>query len=284
MHGPHPQPPPPEWILEDFLKHQPAKFDGKTSPDQTDQWMKDMERIFDAKRCPNESRLAFIVYMLTREAEHWWASMRLVMEERHEEVTWKAFKRKFLSEYFPDSVRYAKEVEFLQLVQGDKSVAEYAERFKHLGRFYTMPLDEEWRYKKFENGLRGDFRLMVAPLSIKDFAALVERARVMERMKAEVEAQQVQQQKASGSSRSRSRVEERKKPYFRPQPQVARGFTPQQSSVPRCYQCNEPHLRSACPQLASTRRCHGCGKTGHLVKDCPSSRGTAMRSPVQTPA
>jgi len=32
---------------------------------------------------------------------------------------------------------------------------------------------------------------MVAPLSIKDFAALVERARVMERMKAEIEAQQV---------------------------------------------------------------------------------------------
>ena len=31
----------------------------------------------------------------------------------------------------------------------------------------------------------------MAPLSIKDFAALVERARVMERMKAEIEAQQV---------------------------------------------------------------------------------------------
>jgi len=113
MHGPHPQPPPPEWSLEDFLKHRPAKFDGKTSPDQADQWMKDMERIFDAKRCPDESRLAFVVYMLTGEAEHWWASMKLVMEEKHEDVTWEAFKRRFLSEYFPDSVRYAKEVEFL---------------------------------------------------------------------------------------------------------------------------------------------------------------------------
>jgi len=30
---------------------------------------------------------------------------------------------------------------------------------------------------------------MVAPLSIKDFAALVEKARVMERMKAEMEGQ-----------------------------------------------------------------------------------------------
>jgi len=158
------------------------------------------------------------------------------MEDKHEQVTWEAFKRKFLSKYFPDSMRYAKEVKFLQLTQGDKSVAEYAERFKHLGHFYTMPLDEEWRCRKFENGLREDIKLMVAPLSIKDFASLVMRARVMERMKAEVEAQQgQQQQKVSGSSRSRPRVEERKKPYASPQPQVARGFTSQQSSMPRCY-------------------------------------------------
>jgi len=110
------------------------------------------------------------------------------MEEKHEQITWEAFNRKFLFEYFPDSVRYAKDIEFLQSTEGDKSMAEYVERFKHLGRFYTMPLDEEWQCKKFENDLRGDIRLMVAPLSIKDFVALEERARVMERMKAEVEA------------------------------------------------------------------------------------------------
>jgi len=64
---------------------------------------------------------------------------------------------------------------------------------KHLGRFFTMTLDEEWWFRKFENDLRGDIFLMVASLSIKDFAALVEKARVMERMKVEVEAQHPQQ-------------------------------------------------------------------------------------------
>ena len=71
-------------------------------------------------------------------------------------------------------------------------MADYAERFKHLSRCYTLPLDEEWRCRKFENGLRGDIRLMVAPLSIKDFAALVEKAQVMEKMKNEVEGQRPQ--------------------------------------------------------------------------------------------
>jgi len=67
--------------------------------------------------------------------------MKSIMEERGEPVTWEAFRGKFLLEYFPDSVRYAKEVEFLQLTQGGKLVAEYGEKFKHLSHFYTLPLD-----------------------------------------------------------------------------------------------------------------------------------------------
>jgi len=190
--GPKPRPTVREWSLEDFLKHYPAKFDGKTSPDIVDQWLKDLERIYDAKMCPVENRLAFSVYMLTGDAEHWWSSTRSMLEERDELVTWETLMERFLSEYFPDSIRYAKEVEFLQLTQGGKTMTEYAERFKHLSCFYTLPLDEEWRCKKFENGLRSDIRLMVAPLSIKDFVALVEKARVMEKMKREVEGQRTQ--------------------------------------------------------------------------------------------
>jgi len=108
--GPEPGPAVREWSLEDFLKHHPVKFNGKTSPDAADQWLKDLERIFDAKMCSADSRLAFTVYMLTREAEHRWISMKSIMEERGEPMTWEAFRGKFVSGYFPDSVIYAKEV------------------------------------------------------------------------------------------------------------------------------------------------------------------------------
>jgi len=110
-----------------------VKFNDKISPNAVDQWLKDIKRIFDAEMCPTESRLAFTVYMLTGEVERWWINMKSIMDKREEPVTWEAFRGKFLSAYFLDSVRYAKEVEFLQLTQGD-------------------------------------IRLMVAPLSIKDFA------------------------------------------------------------------------------------------------------------------
>jgi len=111
-----------EWSLEDFLKRYLVKFGGKTSPDTADQWLKDMDRIFDAKMCLVESRLAFTVYMLTGEVEHWWINMKSIMEERGELVTWEASRGKFLFEYFLNNVRYAKEMEFLQLTQGENSV------------------------------------------------------------------------------------------------------------------------------------------------------------------
>ena len=95
-------------------------------------------------------------------------------------------------------------------------MTEYVEKFKHLSRFYTLPLDEEWRCRKFENGLHDDIRLMVAPLSIKDFTVLVEKVRVMEKMKNKVEGQRSQQQRIGGPSGSKPRHEERRKPYDRP--------------------------------------------------------------------
>jgi len=93
--------------------------------------------------CPTDYRLAFSVYMLTGEGALVDQCQIHPRREREESVTWEAFRERFLSEYFPNSIRYAKEVEFLQLTQGRKTVTKYAERFKHLSRFYTLPLEEE---------------------------------------------------------------------------------------------------------------------------------------------
>ena len=40
------------------------------------------------------------------------------------------FKSEFLKKYFPEDLRNKKEVEFLNLKQGDLSVAEYAAKFE----------------------------------------------------------------------------------------------------------------------------------------------------------
>jgi len=53
--------------LEDFLQHHPSHFNGKTSPNEANQWMRDIERIYDAKKCPAENKLAYSKYLLAGE-------------------------------------------------------------------------------------------------------------------------------------------------------------------------------------------------------------------------
>jgi len=103
--------------LEDFLRHNPPKFNGKVNPDGADQWVRDIERIFEATQCPKERKLSYAIYMLIEEAEFWWIGLKKMMEDKGEDATWENFKVRFLEEYFPDSVRYAKEIEFMQLEQ-----------------------------------------------------------------------------------------------------------------------------------------------------------------------
>ena len=57
--------------------------------------------------------------MFIEEVEFWWIGMKQMMEDKGEDATWENFKVRFLEEYFPDSVRYAKEIEFMQLEQGN---------------------------------------------------------------------------------------------------------------------------------------------------------------------
>ena len=75
--------------------------------------------------------------MLIEDGEFWWKGMKQMMEGRGENVTWESVKVIFLKEYFPNNVRNAKEIEFMQLEQGNLSVTDCATRFKHLARFST---------------------------------------------------------------------------------------------------------------------------------------------------
>lgn len=59
-----------ELSLENFLQHHPTKSNGNTSPIEVNKWIKDMESIFDAKRCPTKNKLSYFEYLLSREVIH----------------------------------------------------------------------------------------------------------------------------------------------------------------------------------------------------------------------
>ncbi|XP_047150199.1 uncharacterized protein LOC124822251 [Vigna umbellata] len=181
------------------------------------------------------------------------------------------------------SVRFAKEVEFLQLVQGGMSVFEYTNKFKHLVHFNTMTTSEEWQCIKFENGLRSDLKVLISSLCIRSFPAMVERAKVLEKNMAEAEQHKKQQQVVRGPIVSRGNVNQRRIPYARPntsgsQALIIAGQSGQQGNV-TCFQCGGPHYRSSCPKLIGGKFCARCRRSGHLESECNMGGRAVMKPP-----
>ena len=51
------------------------------------------------------------------------------MEQDGVAPTWAVLRRDFLRRYFPEDIRGKKEIEFLEIKQGNKLVSEYASKF-----------------------------------------------------------------------------------------------------------------------------------------------------------
>ena len=64
--------------------------------------------------------------------------MKSLLESAETQISWNLFKEAFYKKYFPASVRNAKELEFMRLMQGSKSVAEYTAKLEELCKFSTI--------------------------------------------------------------------------------------------------------------------------------------------------
>jgi len=96
--------------------------------------------------------------------EYWWENTRQCIEAEGQVETWEDFKRVILDKYFPEDVRNKKEMEFLELKQGNMIVAKYATKFEELVRYfphYQGRDGESSKCVKFLNGLRPELKQVV---------------------------------------------------------------------------------------------------------------------------
>ena len=112
------------------MRNNPPTFKGRYDPDGAQNWLQGIERIFRAMVSTNEQKVRLATHMLAEEAEFWWENTRQRLEGAGTVVTWEIFREEFLGKYFPADVCNKKEIEFLELKQGNMTVSEYAAKFE----------------------------------------------------------------------------------------------------------------------------------------------------------
>ncbi|XP_058784438.1 uncharacterized protein LOC131659241 [Vicia villosa] len=121
--------------------------------------------------------------MLASEADDWWMETRHKLDGAGTIVTWAVFSREFSRKYFLKDVRGKKEIEFLELKQGDFSRIEYAAKFVELAKYYPHYKEATAEFSKcikFENGLHPEIKRAIGYQKIRRFMELVDCCRIYE--------------------------------------------------------------------------------------------------------
>ncbi|XP_057719576.1 uncharacterized protein LOC130934004 [Arachis stenosperma] len=249
--------------LATFLKVHPPSFLGSTNPTEADNWFQALERALQAQHVPNNQYMEFATYQLREEAQHWWQAECRLLQLQNADVPWDVFQTAFYKKYFPESARKAKEMELMQLKQGSLSMADYTSKFEKLCRFSRVcegapETYESWKCFKYQRGLKGDIMTAVAPMEIRTFSDLVNKARVVEEYAKIVAASK----DTHGGNTSRGhgdhlgpRGQSFKKDEYAPQHLLSHGNFRRDNNTQFHY-------------MKGRRMCYACGLPGLLAKNC----------------
>ncbi|KAL4381065.1 hypothetical protein AHAS_Ahas04G0096200 [Arachis hypogaea] len=171
--------------LVTFLMVHLPTFRGSTNLTEEDHWFQAMERALQGQHVPHNQYVEFAAYQLAGEAQPWWQAECLLLQLQNAYVSWSVFQMAFYKKYFPESARKVKEMELMQLKQGSMSVADYTSKFEELCRFSrvcqgALEAYKSWKCIKYQRGLKDSIMTIVAPMEIRVFSDLVNKARVVE--------------------------------------------------------------------------------------------------------
>ncbi|XP_052197391.1 uncharacterized protein LOC127804559 [Diospyros lotus] len=242
-------------LVRNFMALRPSEFRGGTDALAAEEWMMAMEKHLRTIGCSDTQKVQLATYLFRGGAERWWETVRQRFVGR--EPSWAEFRELFNANYFPAWVRDQKTYEFIELTQGNRTVAQYEEEFISLTRFAPeLVCTEEKKASKFQRGLRVDIRFHLAGAQITNYATLVQRAHIIEKERSELRAVQAA---ARGSGSTRGQGNDRKR-------KGAPGFSGNVTDIPPCTTCGKRH-RGVC------KACYGCGQLGHMKNDCPQGKG-----------
>ncbi|XP_069150509.1 uncharacterized protein [Solanum lycopersicum] len=287
--------------LRDFTRMNPPIFTGAKTSEDPQEFIDELHKILVAMGATDIEKAELASYQLKDVAQTWckmWRDSRVLGGVP---VTWELFKTAFLERFFPREMKEAKVEEFINLKQGSMTVREYSLKFVKLSR-YATPLVSTSREEmsRFLTGINGDLEEDCRAAMLHDNMDLsrlmmhvqqVEDSRKRRGVR-DVRRPRPQDQAGPSHGGHRNNFGVREQPKFKKGQQSAGNSDPQRNTTPRggrpepkrgnggemqrprktCTKCGRMHL-GECRQ--GTNACFGCGKSGHMVIDCPQNRGQA---------
>ncbi|XP_073137610.1 uncharacterized protein [Henckelia pumila] len=215
-------------IISLFQELRPQKFFGNEGSEKTASWLKSLNNMFNGLEYPDEIRLKLVPFQLKDRAQLWWETTTETLSASGEKITWKVFRTEFAQEYAPPSYYSAKEDEFNLLVQGNKSVAEYASQFSALMPYVPhVAKNDRSKLSHFLKGLTQTIHTLVTIGTPSTYMKVVEKAKKIEESLLRGEPQSIPASVPQGAGSSS---------------QTPMGFSG------TCFICGQVgHLARACP-------------------------------------
>ncbi|XP_028080958.1 uncharacterized protein LOC114282475 [Camellia sinensis] len=239
----------------------PPVFHGGIEPLKVEAWVLGIEKLFEVFPCTEAQRVQLATFTLEDDARCWW----MLVRNDNKDVTWTHFLEIFYEKYFQQCVRDRKVVEFMELKQGSKSIAEYEAQFTELAHFAPHMVDADYKKaRQFEGGLRDPILDKINVLKLPTYVDVLGRALIAERNV--TNRKQNFEWKGRKQNFNKGTTSMSKK--FKPGSSGNTGSSQSVNSTPACTTCGKEH-GGVCYRMMGA--CYQCGKIGHMAKDCTQS-------------
>ena len=130
-------------------------FQGTPDPLTAESWLLGIERVFEVLPCTDEQKVIFVIFTFEGATLVGW-KLKKPLEPLW---LWPRFLEVFNEEYFFETIRDQKIIEFLNLMHENMTIIEYNYKFMKLSRHAPHIVSiESHKVWKYEAGLRWNFR------------------------------------------------------------------------------------------------------------------------------
>ncbi|GKU88786.1 hypothetical protein SLEP1_g3007 [Rubroshorea leprosula] len=229
-------------LVKQFQNMNLPSFKGVPDPDVAESWVKNLEKMFKLLKCTDGQKVELAVSTLEGEADDWWTTAQDGFSRRGEE-------------------------------QDDMTVDEYQAKFSSLMKFAPhLVNDEVKKVRKFQRGLKASIRNKVVPQMLKTYDEVLATTQIIEQ---DMEEQRMETHDSKGKGKAISTQPFNKKPEQRGKRKIPESDRP---SFDFCKRCSKNHGGKECYWQIGA--CFKCGKTDHLIKDCPVLKGAIRKGKI----